>query len=214
LKNSARRSTWHDALVAALHPAIAAPLRDVATARLSVRRLSRDDTEELDAVFAAPEAWTYDQREPTSALVERQLRMWDECGLGACAVRELAQRRLVGIVGLAAPPVQPEVLPPVTAGWRFAPAVWGRGYATEATTALLDQAFTMMGLERVGCMTHAENRRSIAVAERLGMTVIGETSVARDDGGVVIALMLQVSRDVWQARSTSGPDEFPRADSS
>jgi len=83
-------------------------------------------------------------------------------------------------------------------GWRFAPTTWGRGYATEAATAVLDQAFTTMGLDRVGCATNAENRRSIGVAERLAMSVITETTVLNDDGTrMVAALLLQVDRNDW-----------------
>jgi RimJ/RimL family protein N-acetyltransferase len=91
-----------------------------------------------------------------------------------------------------------ELLPAVTVGWRFAPTTWRRGYATEAATAVLDQALTTMELDRVGCVTNAENRRSIRVAERLGMRVITETSVPSDDGTrQVTALLLQVDRNDW-----------------
>jgi RimJ/RimL family protein N-acetyltransferase len=91
-----------------------------------------------------------------------------------------------------------ELLPAVTVGWRFSPRMWGRGYATEAATAVLDEAFTTMGLERVGCVTNARNRRSVRVAERLGMTFIRETSTPSDDGTrTVAAVLLQVARTDW-----------------
>ena len=55
-----------------------------------------------------------------------------------------------------------------------------------------------MGLDRVGCVTNADNRRSTGVAERLGMSVIIETSVPSDDGTrMVTALLLQVDRNDW-----------------
>jgi RimJ/RimL family protein N-acetyltransferase len=108
---------------------------------------------------------------------------------------------LVGIVGLSVPTVRHGLLPPVTVGWLLSPDVWGRGYATEAASALLDQAFTTMGLGRVECVMNAENRRSAAVATRLGMSVIGEIAVPHpDDGGIVTALMLEISRAAWRAR--------------
>ena len=111
---------------------------------------------------------------------------------------------LIGVVGLGVPLASPELLPAVTIGWRFSPTSWGRGYATEAATALLDQAFTPMGLDRVGCVTHGENRRSVAVAERLGMNVITETMVPSDDGTSMVAgLLFEVTRSHWLAvRST------------
>ena len=55
-----------------------------------------------------------------------------------------------------------------------------------------------MGLDRVGCATNAENGRSIAVAERLGMSIITETTVPNADGTrMVAALLLQVDRNDW-----------------
>ena len=49
----------------------------------------------------------------------------------------------------------------------------GRGFATEATNALLRYAFGPMGMQRVG-LTHAEgNERSRRVAEKLGFTPEG-----------------------------------------
>ena len=53
-------------------------------------------------------------------------------------------------------------------------------------------------LDRVGCATNAENHRSIAVAERLGMSVITETTAPSDDETrMVAAVLLQVDRSDW-----------------
>jgi RimJ/RimL family protein N-acetyltransferase len=77
--------------------------------------------------------------------------------------------------------------------------VWGKGYATEAATAVLDQAFTTMGLDRVGCVTGAENLRSVALAQRLGMSLVTEAAVQRDDGnGMVAVAVFQVTRSDWR----------------
>ena len=58
--------------------------------------------------------------------------------------------------------------PEVEIGWWLAPEAWGRGYATEAAIALRDYAFGTAGVERLVIVLHAENRRSVAVAERIG----------------------------------------------
>jgi RimJ/RimL family protein N-acetyltransferase len=47
-------------VVDALHPAIAAPLGDVATRRLSLRRLEPDDLDELAAMFADRQVWEFE----------------------------------------------------------------------------------------------------------------------------------------------------------
>ena len=65
--------------------------------------------------------------------------------------------------------------PAVEVGWRLARAYWGRGYATEAARASLDDGFSRLALDRIVSFTVPANRPSLAVMERLGM--------ARVEGG-------------------------------
>jgi RimJ/RimL family protein N-acetyltransferase len=65
---------------------------------------------------------------------------------------------------------------------------------------LLDQAFGPMRVEAVGCVTNADNERSVAVARRLGMQPVGEVTGLRDDGlKTVTAAIFRVERDSWSA---------------
>jgi RimJ/RimL family protein N-acetyltransferase len=172
----------------------------VVTRRLALDPLASGDLDELAAMFTQPETWYFEYgrgltRGETEAFLARQLKLWDKCGVGGCGVRELPRLDLIGVVGLGVPMLLEELLPPVTVGWRFSPVKWGKGYATEASVAVLDQAFMPMGLDRVGCITNAQNLRSIGVAERLGMRVIRVASVPSDDGArTVSALLLEVAR--------------------
>jgi RimJ/RimL family protein N-acetyltransferase len=202
---SRTRSIWQAFAVGSLHPAVAAPLGDVVTRRLSVHRLTGDDLDGLAAIFANADVWRFEygrglNRVETDAFLSRQLKLWVDYGFGGCAVREVERPELIGVVGLAVPMVFQDRLPPVTVGWRFSPTVWGKGYGTEAATAVLDQAFGPMALDRVGCVTNADNLRSVAVAERLGLRFITEAPVLREDGkGVVSAALFQIARDEWLA---------------
>jgi len=198
--------------VDALHPAVAAPLGDVVTERLSLRRLTTDDLDGLAVMFTSAEVWRYGYgrgltRVETKAFLSRQLNLWSEFGFGGCGVREDGRPDLVGVVGLSVPMVVQDLLPAVTVGWLFSPTVWGKGYATEAAAAVLDQAFTTMALDRVGCVTNAENLRSVRLADRLGMNVIAEARVPSDDATrMVTATLFQIARDVWlTARTDRGP---------
>jgi RimJ/RimL family protein N-acetyltransferase len=188
--------------MASLHPAIAAPLADAETQRLRLHRLDGDDLDDLAAIFADADVWRFETREEPSTFLTRQLKLWTDYGFGGCGVRTVDRPDLIGIVGLAVPTALQSRLPPVTVGWRFSPAVWGNGYATEAAAALLDQAFTTMALDRVGCVTNAENRRSLALAHRLGMRLITEATVPRDDGkGHVRVALLEIAHDQFTSNA-------------
>jgi RimJ/RimL family protein N-acetyltransferase len=189
--------------VPGLHPAAAAPLRDVVTRRLAVRRLAGDDHDDLAVLFDDPEVCRFDTTvEETAAFLDRQMRLWTEHGFGGCAVRDLRDGRFLGVVGLGIPTLEHPHLPSVTVGWRFSSMAWGHGYATESGAALLDQAFGPMQLARIGCVTRADNHRSIAVARRLRMHDVAEDTFPRDNGDS--AVILEIDREGWLP--LSGPD--------
>ena len=50
---------------------------------------------------------------------------------------------------------------------------WGMGYATEGATALVQYAFTTIGLNKVYAAICPENQLAIRVAERIGMNAEG-----------------------------------------
>ncbi len=54
-------------------------------------------------------------------------------------------------------------------GWTLDPAHTGRGYATEAATALVSHCFKTLGVRRVVASVFADNTASIRLIERLGM---------------------------------------------
>ncbi|MFF8641146.1 GNAT family N-acetyltransferase [Streptomyces sp. NPDC015345] len=63
------------------------------------------------------------------------------------------------------------------------PAAEGRGLITTACRTLLDWAFTTRGVHRAEWRCRADNARSSAVAERLGMTLEGVQREAWPYGG-------------------------------
>jgi RimJ/RimL family protein N-acetyltransferase len=50
---------------------------------------------------------------------------------------------------------------------------WGNGYATEAAKAMVEYAFTELGVHRVYADCHPENTASIRVLEKVGMVLEG-----------------------------------------
>jgi RimJ/RimL family protein N-acetyltransferase len=61
--------------------------------------------------------------------------------------------------------------PEVGLFWALFPAVWGRGYATEAARAMVSYAFDDLRLGRIVATTENDNMRSLGVMRRLGMTI-------------------------------------------
>ena len=56
-------------------------------------------------------------------------------------------------------------------GYELTHEQWGNGYATEASRALLAFGFQKLGLHRISAGCVADNAASVAVLERLGMTL-------------------------------------------
>jgi RimJ/RimL family protein N-acetyltransferase len=158
----------------ALGPVVAAPLADVETDRLVLRRFARSDLDDLAVVFAKPEVWQFPlgravTRDETDEFLRAQIDQYDSCGVACWLAIERATGRIVGYVGISVPTFYPQILPTVEVGWRFDPDVWGRGFATEGARAALTQSFGPLGLDRVCSLPQAENTASVRVAERLGM---------------------------------------------
>lgn len=55
-------------------------------------------------------------------------------------------------------------------GYRLKKSAWGKGYATELSRALIRHGFTELGTTRVTATALAENRASIRVLEKAGLT--------------------------------------------
>lgn len=86
-------------------------------------------------------------------------------------------------------------------GFTLAPAAQGRGYATEALTALLGYLLVNRGKHRVRAECDARNARSVALLERVGMRC--EAHHLRSSwwkGEWTDDLVYAVLADEWRAR--------------
>ena len=59
--------------------------------------------------------------------------------------------------------------PHVEVGYRLPQSRWGKGYATEATLAVLDYGFNTVGLDEITAVTHADNAASQHVLTKAGL---------------------------------------------
>jgi RimJ/RimL family protein N-acetyltransferase len=184
-------------------PPTLAPLPDVRTHRLDLRRFDAGDLDGLAAVFAEEEVWRFPfgrgfTLDETEAFLEHQIAGWCELGFGCWVARTIGDGRIVGYVGLSVPTFLPEILPAVEVGWRFSPSVWGNGYATEGARAALDHAFTTLGLTTVCSVPQEGNPASARVAERLGMALVRHVTIpAGERRGGLVGLLYEIGRDEW-----------------
>ena len=85
-------------------------------------------------------------------------------GFGLRAVEERDSGEVVGRVGLWFPAGWPDV----EVSWLVRRDRWGRGYATEAATAVRDHGFQAHGIARLVSFIDPGNAASERVAEKLG----------------------------------------------
>ncbi len=111
-------------------------------------------------------------RERAWSMLAMWLGEWELRQTGQWAVVEKASQQLVGFAGLSNPMV--EGWPGVEVGWGLHPQAWGQGYATEAATRVVTYAWTKPQFTQLFSFIHPDNHRSVAVARRLGFTLLEE----------------------------------------
>ncbi len=148
---------------------------ELRTERLALRRWREDDLEPFAALNADAETMRYFpstlSRSESDALVRRVEDHFEKHGWGLFAVEVPGVTPFVGFVGLW--PVdffEVSLAPAVEIGWRLDKQWWGRGYATEAASAVLCFAFKDLGFDEIVSFTTVSNEPSQRVMQRIGMT--------------------------------------------
>ncbi len=147
----------------------------IVTERLTLRPYEPGDLADLHTVLYSSDdamALLGGARElvATRAALERSIRQQRVDGYSFWPVIERASGRLVGEAGLF--PLAPGG-PDISLGYAFGADHWGRGYATEAAGAVLDEAFGPLALTRVVAITREANRGSRNVLRKLGFHMEG-----------------------------------------
>lgn len=68
-------------------------------------------------------------------------------------------------------------------GYMLHPDYWGRGYMTEAVSALIEVGFTLLNLHKVEIRCYGSNKQSQRVAEKLGFTLEARIRDRKDTQG-------------------------------
>lgn len=133
----------------------------------------------LLAIMGKPEvmyAWEHGfTQKDVRKWINRQLTRYRKDGFGYFAVILKQNSTLIGQAGLMKSTINGNEV--VELGYIFDNAYWHNGYGTEAACACLEYAFGELALKTVCCSIRPENKASIRVVERLGMTLCGSHTV-------------------------------------
>jgi RimJ/RimL family protein N-acetyltransferase len=150
--------------------------------RLAIRDWAEADAEAALEIFGSTEVarWLAPElgRVPNKATMRLLLRAWIAAAenlvppAGRWAIVSKTDGQVVGGLRLG-------LLPPFEEdfeiGWQLAPASWGKGFATEASHALMRWAFATGTIDELYAVARPQNVRACATARRLGMEWVGET---------------------------------------
>jgi RimJ/RimL family protein N-acetyltransferase len=149
------------------------------TDRLILRPRSLADLEDCVAMDLDPEVVKYirsteDEETHRAFLKERfKLSFGDGLGFWSALLKKEdgSSGEFIGWVLLI--PLA-DAGPEVEIGYKFVQRAWGKGYASEAASAIRDHAFLQTDLEEIVAVTHPENRASQNVLKKIGLFRRGE----------------------------------------
>ena len=172
--------------------------------RLVLREPTEADLPHMPGVFGDPEIYAYTRNIPypygeadAAAALARYRRLaaagealtlFPECR--ACG-------EIIGLVVLILSPGKDEA----ELGYALGRAWWGKGYATEAASAMVGYAFESLAVGEVNAHAMVRNPASSRVLVKVGMRSVGiAEGLCRKDGEVFDAEGFAITRAVWEAR--------------
>ena len=142
------------------------------TQRLVLRRLCADDAEFILELLNQPSFLRYigdkGVRNTEDAILYIQtgpVASYDRFGFGLYLVELKDSGVSIGMCGL----IKRDSLPDVDVGFAFLPDYWSRGYAFEATAAVMKYGRQVLGLGRIVAITSLDNAASIKLLEKIGL---------------------------------------------
>jgi len=157
------------------------------TDRLSLLPLKESDTDFMRELLTRPESYRYEsEKAKTSDEIIKEC-LWYREGFNALP-NEGAIRWVVKNNGAKIGEIHVRCNWEQTSeweiGWYFLSEYWGNGFATEAVKAAIRHIFSCLKINRLAAFLNAENRRSAALAKRVGMFEDGRMREVRYMNGI------------------------------
>jgi len=145
----------------------------VETDRIRLRRWEEKDKAPFARMNADPAVMTFLGSPLThaksDAAIEAQLALMDKGEPAFWAAARLRDNKLIGCIGVKRVTFEAHFTPCYEIGWRLAQEHWGKGYATEGSSAALQYSFSNWDMPSIHSFTVHANIKSQAVMERIGM---------------------------------------------
>ena len=179
------------------------------TGRLRLRQFSEDDVDNLFGLNSDPEVMRYinggkptPREEIRDETIPFHLGVYQRFdGFGTWAADARSSGDFLGWFHFR--PVEGKG---IDLGYRLRRAVWGNGYATEGSRALIRKGFTDLGVQRVFGHSMAVNTASRRVLEKSGLALVrtfryeGPDVIAGSEHGEVEYALTKAQ---WQAHTAS-----------
>lgn len=149
---------------------------NIKTNRMLLRNFSIDDWKHLQEIIIDKETSeyaTYDHAFPISDIEIKKVTEWFSSGDKFIAAYELNDNKLIGYIALNGDDEKEKDL-----GFCFSNAYQGKGYAKEASIAVINYAFNTLKVERLTSGTANLNVPSVKLLNKLGFKKTSEEKLA------------------------------------
>ena len=145
----------------------------IETDRLILREWKESDRESFARINADPMIMEFFPRrlseDDSNRLAARFQDHIKDHGYGFYAVELKRTGEFMGFAGLDNVDEKMPFAPAVEIAWRLDYGFWGKGYGTEAASAVLEHAFTNLKLKEIVAYAVYDNSRAIKLMEKIGM---------------------------------------------
>ncbi|WP_431811283.1 GNAT family N-acetyltransferase [Lysinibacillus sp. FW12] len=146
------------------------------TERLQLRKMVKADAKHLLAIWSDPDVTKYmnityfTHEDQALEMIELLEQLADQQKALRFTIFEKASNHIIGSCGFNMFDFDHAI---TEIGYDLAKVHWGKGYATEAITALIDYAFTNLAMNTIVAKVEAANINSIKVLKKLNFIYQG-----------------------------------------
>ena len=177
---------------------------EIHTSRLVLRAAREADIEPLHAILSDRNAMAYWSSPPHRDIGQTRDWLGSMIAIQPSEGEDFVVEHRGRVIGKAGLWRFPEI------GFIFHPDHWGRGFATEALTSVLDRAFQVHGLPKVDADVDPRNGSSLKLLQRLGFRETGRKERTWHVGDEWCdSVYLELEPHAWTSRMGKEGRRFP-----